>query len=373
MKKYFCALIALLMLVQSCATCASEEFSVEAKAAVLIDAISGRVLFAHNADEMLPMASTTKIMTALLALEKTSLTETVTASKRASGVMGTSIYLHEGEALTMEQMLYGLMIRSGNDAAVAIAEHIAGSSAAFADMMNARAAALAADANFVNPHGLDANGHAASALGMAYIMRAAMRNEDFRTIASTQQKVIPWIGNEFSRVLNNKNKLLKTYEGATAGKTGFTSKAGRCLVFSAEREGMELIGVVLNCPGWFNEAAKLLDYGFENYAMQTALSAGDVACEIAVSGGMTDKVIAVAATDLAAAIGNDERWQVDYDFGDGLRAPIQQGAAIGTATLTANGEVVASCSLVASKAVAEKTILSALRRIILRWVLAFQE
>ena len=175
-----------------------------AKGAVLIDAKSGRVLFGQNENERFPMASTTKIMTALLALENCSLDEEVTASENASGVPGTSIYLGVGETLTMEEMLYGLLLRSGNDAAVAIAEHVSGSVEAFAARMNARAAELDADAHFVNPHGLDADGHEASALALARIFRQAMQNGDFRRITGTKKTTIPWVGNDFSRVLEQK-------------------------------------------------------------------------------------------------------------------------------------------------------------------------
>ena len=231
------------------------------------------MLFGQNENEVLPEASCTKIMTALLALENASLDEQVTAGENAHGVEGTSIYLSEGETLSMEQMLYGLMLRSGNDAAVAIAEHVAGSVAAFAELANARAAELNADAHFVNPHGLDAEGHGASALGLARIMRQAMTLPDFRAITGTQRKIIPWVGNEYSRVLENKNRLLSSYQGATGGKTGYTSRAGRCLVFSAERDGMELIGCVLNCYSWFDTATVMLDYGFDHFRMERAHAA----------------------------------------------------------------------------------------------------
>ena len=272
-KRRILAIVAAALLALTSAR-ASEALTVAAKGAVLIDGESGRILFAQNADEMLPEASCTKIMTALVALENSALDEDVTAGKNAHGVEGTSLYLSEGETLSMEQMLYGLMLRSGNDAAVAIAEHVAGSVEDFAAMMNRKAEELNADAHFVNPHGLDAEGHRASALGLARIMRAAMQNADFRTITGTQRKVIPWVGNEYSRVLENKNRLLRDYEGATGGKTGFTSKAGRCLVFSAERDGMELIGVVLNCYSWFDTATLMLDYGFEHFRMEQALASG---------------------------------------------------------------------------------------------------
>ena len=228
--------------------------ALNAHAAVLIDGASGRLLYGYNEHRQLPMASTTKVMTALLALEGCSLQETVTASKRASGVPGTSIYLREGEQLTMEEMLLGLMLRSGNDAAVAIAEHVSGSVEAFAEKMNERAQELGAQANFITPNGLDAGGHSISALGLALVARQAMTLPDFRRIVGTQRATIRWPGNDYDRVLTNKNRLLREYEGATGIKTGFTSKAGRCLVFSAEREGMELIGVVLNCGTWFDSA-----------------------------------------------------------------------------------------------------------------------
>ena len=170
---YLAAILALAVALTP-AVQAEGGFAVAAKGAALIEARTGRVLFAQNADEMLPMASTTKIMTCLLALENSSLDETVTAGPNAYGTPGTSIYLSEGESLTMEQMLYGLMLRSGNDAAVAIAEHIAGSVEGFAELMNSRAAELGADAEYVNPHGLSARGHRASALAQTLIMREGL-------------------------------------------------------------------------------------------------------------------------------------------------------------------------------------------------------
>ncbi len=369
MKKIL-ILLALLALLAARPAHASEDFSVEAKGAVLIDASSGRVLFAQNADEAFPMASTTKIMTCLLALENSQLDEQVTAGKNAHGVEGTSIYLSEGETLTMEQMLYGLMVRSGNDAAVAIAEHISGSVDAFAQKMNKRAEELDANAHFANPHGLDAEGHRASALGLAKIMREAMQHEAFRTISSTQKKIIPWVGNEYSRVLENKNKLLKTYEGATGGKTGYTSKAGRCLVFSAERNGMSLIGVVLNCPTWFDTAAMLLDYGFENYGSKTALKRGEAAAEAAVDGGDRSVVAAVAAEELSAPLAEGETYELRYELDD-LRAPVRRGQRVGRVMMEIEGRIIDECDLVAADSIEPFGLRSALRKILRQWSLLF--
>ena len=372
MKKFICMLLAMAFLASGAASCASEGFSVAAKGAVLIDAASGRVLFGQNENARYPMASTTKIMTALLALENCALDEEVTASENANGVPGTSIYLSEGETLTMEQMLYGLLLRSGNDAAVAIAEHVSGSVEDFAALMNKRAVELDADAHYENPHGLDADGHEASALALARIFRQAMRSEDFRRITGTKQTTIPWVGNEFSRVLTNKNRLLTTYEGATGGKTGYTSDAGRCLVFSAEREGMELIGVVLSCPNWFDEAERMLDYGFENYHLETPLVSGQTACETAVWDGMAGTVTAVAETDLSAAVGNGETWRVEYDFPGGVHAPVAAEQAIGTATLYVENQPVAETKLLAAQGVERRDLASALKRLLTRWALLFQ-
>lgn len=368
MRKCFIMILALMFFTQSAA--ASEALSVNAKGAVLIDGASGRILYAKNENEKLPEASCTKIMTALLALENCALDEKVTAGKNAHGVSGTSIYLSEGETLSMEQMLYGLMLRSGNDAAVAIAEHVAGSVADFAALANARAEQLNADASFVNPHGLDAEGHRASALGLARIMRAAMQNADFRAITGTQKKIIPWVGNEYSRVLENKNRLLSSYEGATGGKTGYTSKAGRCLVFSAERDDLELIGTVLNCYTWFDTAEELLDYGFENYRMENALAEGQSAGQADVSGGDVESVDALAADSLRAAVHKGGKSRVEIDLQQ-LTAPVKKGQIIGSAALIDGDEAVASCDLIAATDVQAWGLHAAFKSLLQKWILLF--
>lgn len=347
---------------------ASEALTVAARSAVLIDAGSGRVLFGQNENAQYPMASTTKVMTTLLALENAALDETVTAGKNAAGVPGTSLYLSEGEKLSMEHMLYGLMLRSGNDAAVAVAEHIAGSVPAFADMMNARARALNADAHFVNPHGLDADGHRISALGLARIMREALKNPTFRTITGTRRKVIPWVGNEYSRVLENKNKLLSTYEGVTGGKTGYTGKAGRCLVFSAKRDGLELVGAVLNCPTWFDTATVMLDYGFENYRAQTAYESGQVVKAIPVINGTGEAVNAVAEENLAAAVRVGATVDVAVSLPPSLDAPVEAGTVLGAASIIENGETVARCDLVAERSVGRLDLREAFTRLLRGWL-----
>ena len=302
MKKRIACLLFTLLLMHPCASLA-QEIGTSARACVVIDADSGRVLLSHNAEEPLPMASTTKVMTALLALENGSLDDMVTCGPNAFGVPGTSIYLNKGETLSLHHMLYGLMLASGNDAATAIAEHIGGSIEEFCGMMTRRAAELGcSNTVFLTPHGLPQEGHYTTAHDLALIAREAMTHEVFREIVGTQRATIPWEGREYDRVLNNKNKLLSTYEGATGIKTGYTRKAGRCLVFGAEREDMRVIGVVLNCPDWFNEAARLMDETFERYEAVTMLEAGDVLATLEVSHSDGETADATLAADLTGVV-----------------------------------------------------------------------
>ena len=340
---------------------ADADLSVQAKAAILIEAGSGRVLYEQNADERLPMASTTKIMTALIAVEHCAMDEIVTAGPNASGVEGTSIYLSEGEQLTMRQMLEGLMLRSGNDAAVAIAEHIAGNVETFASLMNARAAMLGADANFVTPNGLDAAGHGASARAMALIAREAMKNDGFRELAAMQEAIIPWVDNEYSRVLRSKNRLLKEYEGATGIKTGFNRRAGRCLVFSAEREEMELIGVVMNCPDWFREAEKLLDWGFANFSRQIGAQAGEKVSGANILNGQKKSVSLCAREALTYPIGAADQWRIEVNAETELEAPVLAGDEAGYMAIIVNGQEAARTALIAEEDVPRRSLIRSVR------------
>ena len=327
----------------------AEEISTSAKACVVIDQYSGRILLEHNADTPLPMASTTKVMTALLAIERGNLDDPVTAGHNAFGVPGTSIYLSQGETLTLEQMLYGLMLASGNDAAVAIAEHIGGTVEDFCRLMTARAAELGCtNTVFLTPHGLPCEGHYTTAHDLALIAREAMTHDIFRQIVSTTRAKIPWDGRDYDRVLNNKNRLLTTYEGATGIKTGYTRKAGRCLVFGAEREGMAVIGVVLNCPDWFGEAARLMDEAFARWDAMTLLSAGEHLRTIPVEGSGGDTVDAVLTADLTALVPENALPQVEIDLPSSVAAPVHTGDALGTVRMVCQGETLCEVTLVAA-------------------------
>lgn len=338
---------AVLLLLPLCAR--GEEVATSARACVVIDQRSGQVLLSHNMDEPLPMASTTKVMTALLALEQGDLSAPVTASRNAFGVPGTSIYLSLGETLTLEQMLYGLMLASGNDAAVAIAEHIGGSVDDFCLMMTRRAQALGCtNTCFRTPHGLPCEGHYTTAHDLALIAREAMTHATFRQIVSTTRAKIPWEGRSYDRVLNNKNRLLTSYDGATGIKTGYTRKAGRCLVFGAERNSMAVIGVVLNCPDWFNEAARLMDLAFERFEPITLLTAGESLRTIPVEGSGGRTVNAVLAADLTAVVPRNALPQLVVDLPDTLTAPIRQGDVLGQAHLSWMNEPVCTADLIAA-------------------------
>ena len=219
------------------------------------------VLLSDNADARLPMASTTKIMSALIALENCKTDETVVIDKRSVGIEGSSVYLREGEKLTVEDLLYCLMLRSGNDAATALALHVAGSVEDFAEMMNIRAESMGlVNTHFVNPHGLHDDNHFTSARDLAVISATAMNNHLFANIVKTKVKTVG--EGESKRTLANKNKMLSLYDNANGVKTGYTKKSGRCLVSSATKNGVTLVCVVLNVGDTYGLSGALLDKGF---------------------------------------------------------------------------------------------------------------
>ena len=222
---------------------------------------SRRILFEKDGERNLPMASTTKILTAIIVIEDCDLNDTVVIPQAAQGVEGSSVYLRAGEEYTVEDLLYGLMLRSGNDCAVALALHHSGSIEGFAQVMNQRAVSMGAeDSLFRNPHGLEAEGHHTTARDLALIAAYAMENPTFQQIVSTKYyEKQNW---------QNKNKMLWNFEGAVGVKTGFTMHAGRCLVTSAEREGMKLVCVVLNSPQMYERTAELLEGAFSKYKMK---------------------------------------------------------------------------------------------------------
>lgn len=238
-----------------------------AKAMCVIEKDSQRVIYSKNQDEKLPMASTTKIMTAITVIQNCqNLDELIQVDDSAVGVSGTSIYLRQGEELTVEDLLYGLMLRSGNDAAVALACHISGSEKEFANLMNDMAKKIGANnSHFANPHGLDNPEHYTTAYDLALITGYALNNPIFKKIVSTKSHVIEATNKSDKRYLTNKNKLLSKLEGCCGVKTGFTSKAGRCLVSAIEQNETTYVCVVLNCGPMFEESSNLLTSASNEY------------------------------------------------------------------------------------------------------------
>lgn len=277
--------------IKSVASLVHADVSTSAKALCLIEASSGRVLAEKNSNASLPMASTTKIMTAITALDNCeNIDEVFEVSPKAIGVPGTSLYLRKGEKHSLRDLLYGLMLVSGNDASVAIGEHVSGSVEHFVDQMNFTAHRLGLKhTHFENTHGLDEDGHYTSAYDLAKIAAYALENPVFKEIVSTQNKKITSADGK-DRYLANKNKLLRTFDGAIGVKTGFTDDAGRCLVSAAERDGMRLICVVLNCGPMFEDCARLLEWGFENYKMYDLTQKVEFYPELVVEGGEKQSV-----------------------------------------------------------------------------------
>lgn len=245
---------------------ASPSISTNAYATALIDVQSGRMLYSVNGDVETRIASLTKIMTAIVAIEQGNLSDKVKVSSRAAGKEGSSIYLRAGEEITLNNLLYGLMLRSGNDAATAIAEHVGGSEAGFVFLMNQKAAELGlSNTQFRNPHGLDEEGHYSSANDLAVLTAYALKNKIFAEIVKTEYKQAPNPNERWNYSWRNKNKMLRMYEGADGVKTGYTKKAFRCLVSSATRNGQQLVAVTLNDGDDWRDHRNMLDWGFKHY------------------------------------------------------------------------------------------------------------
>lgn len=320
---------------------------VSARSAVLYQPDTDSFLFKKNENLRLPMASTTKIMTALLALENSSQTDLVIIPEEAEGVEGSSAYLRAGDILTMEELTYALLLRSANDAAVAIACHIAGDVDSFADMMNERAAALGlCDTSFKNPHGLDHGEHYTSAHDLALIAAEALKNEDFKKISSTYKK--SFYTEDSTRLYVNHNKLLKSYDGSIGMKTGYTKKSGRCLVGAAERDGLTFITVTLDAPNDWQDHKALFDFGFASLEKIELAGAGDYEYSLPVEGGKTDSVN-VRNTDTAEIITEKKEHITEEHIrlSENLTAPIYEGDILGEVVFTLDGEVCARVKLIA--------------------------
>ncbi len=322
---------------------ARAELAVSAKAAILMHADSGRVLYEKNADEHMLIASTTKIMTAIVVLEHCELDDLVEVDSRSAGIEGSSMYLKAGESYTVEDLLYGLLLVSGNDAASALALHVADSMEEFAELMNAKAAELGmTESSFKNAHGLDEEGHYSTARDMAKLAAYCMGNEDFARIAGTVSHTVG------EQTLVNHNRLLREYDGCLGLKTGYTMAAGRTLVTCAERDGARYVCVTLNDPDDWDDHKALYDWAFANYSFAEVIPAG-LSYEVPLISGA--EMTAPAETEGAAyaLIQNGESYDMELELPAFAFAPISEGDRAGRAVACSDGQEIASVRIVYSE------------------------
>lgn len=335
--------------------------AITAHAAILFENTTGTVLYGKNEHVRRSPASLTKIMTALLAFESGRMDDTVTISRRAAGLGGSSLYLKEGQQIPLRELMYGMLLRSGNDAAVAVAEHIAGSVSAFVGMMNQRADELGAtNTRFANPHGLDAHNHYSTAFDLTMLSRTALWHKDFAEIVGTvdhtyEEKGITW---------RNTNRLLWSYTGAEGIKTGTTGQAGNCLAAAASREGMQLITVVLGSANRWRDTTTLLDYAFDNFDKVVVAEKGALLAQVSLPHGKQPLAI-VPARDIEVIVSDQNSADISTQLHLApIKLPIKKGAQIGTYEVYSGTATLASIPLRAANGVGRLT----LWRMLTRWI-----
>ena len=348
-RKIFAAAAAVLAaLLVALPASAAEAPSVSAQAAVLYDPLSGAVLYEKNGGEVLPMASTTKIMTALLAFESGQADAVVEVTPEMVAVEGSSMGLAAGDRLTLGSIARGMMMASGNDGANAIALFLGGSAEGFASLMNARAAEIGMEnTRFVTPSGLDAEGHGTTAYDMALLGAEAMRCADFAETVGAVSQTVEFLSPEKTVRYDNHNRLLQLYSDCTGIKTGFTKKAGRCLVSSAERGGAQLICVTLNAPDDWNDHIALFEYGFSQLETR-AITPDGTLYAVPVVGGAASSVVCRAEGKASATLYRDAALTASVSLPRFVYAPLEAGAQVGCVNYSVNGSVVAELPIVAA-------------------------
>ena len=330
------------------------KLSVSAHSAAIYQPESNNFLYSKNAEVKMPMASTTKIMTALVALEKSELTDLVVIEENSVGIEGSSAYLRAGDKLTMEELLYALLLQSANDAATAIAYHIGGDVSGFASLMNDKAESLGLkNTHFTNPHGLDDDEHYTTAKELAIIASEAMKNDIFKSIVSTYKRTFST--EERSRTYVNHNKLLRMYDGCIGIKTGFTKKSGRCLVAAAERDGLTFISVTLDAPSDWSDHKKMFDYGFECLERITLAEPEEYCYKIPLLDAEKENII-VSNPDGESIITS----KGEHDIKKQIRmvryavAPISAGDKLGEIIFTIDGKETKRINLIANETILKK-------------------
>lgn len=315
--------------------------AISAECAILIDAQTGRVLYEKQAEEKSLIASTTKIMTALVICEQTNVLDRVKIPKEAVGIEGSSMYLKEGEVLTVQELLYGLMLQSGNDAAVALAIYCGGTVEGFTELMNDKAHRLGmTQSHFANPNGLDSPGNYSTARDMAILTAYAMQNPIFAQTVSTKTITIG------ERCLRNHNKLLWQLEGANGVKTGYTKAAGRILISSVTRMGRQLIAVTFNAPDDWQDHKTLIEDGFSRFTVQQLVRQGQTLGQLELAGGQEASVDLIAAEDFSYSLAQGERVTISLPEAGFAYAPVAEGQEAGFAHILVDGTAVAKVPLV---------------------------
>ena len=315
--------------------------AISAECAILIDAQTGRVLYEKQAEEKSLIASTTKIMTALVICEQTNVLDRVKIPKEAVGIEGSSMYLKEGEVLTVQELLYGLMLQSGNDAAVALAIYCGGTVEGFTELMNDKAHRLGmTQSHFANPNGLDSPGNYSTARDMAILTAYAMQNPIFAQTVSTKTITIG------ERCLRNHNKLLWQLEGANGVKTGYTKAAGRILISSVTRMGRQLIAVTFNAPDDWQDHKTLIEDGFSRFTVQQLVRQGQTLGQLELAGGQETSVDLIAAEDFSYSLAQGERVTISLPEAGFAYAPVAEGQEAGFAHILVDGIAVAKVPLV---------------------------
>ncbi|HAZ37528.1 MAG TPA: D-alanyl-D-alanine carboxypeptidase [Clostridiaceae bacterium] len=363
MKKLLIYLTLMSLILCNKAEAAPINPKLNCSAAVLIDQNSGRILYGKNSDKKLAMASTTKIITAIVAIEKGDLGEKVCVSKKAVSVSGSTVGLKEGEKITLEELLYGLMLCSGNDAAIAIAEHIGGSADNFVALMNDKALKMGAyNTSFKTPHGLDADMHFTTAEDLAFITAYAMKNETFSRIVSTKE-ISNGITGKFNRKYANINKFLYRIEDADGVKTGYTGNAGKCLVASIKHPYGRYICVVLNSANRWNDAASLMKYAKENYSFIKIMGRDESLKQLRVYGGDKRYLNAKINDDLYIPVKEDEvnNLKVDAFIPSAMFSPIEEDEIIGNIVVFINDVQIAKYPVYSDKKILRKNFVKPLK------------
>jgi len=366
-----CSLIAMI----SVPVFAEEAVPIKAQSAILMEASTGEILFEQNPNEHLPIASVTKVMTMLLIIEainsgKITMQDKVTASEYACSMGGSQVFLEPGEQMSVFDMLKAIAVASGNDASVAMAEHIMGSAPAFVAAMNTRAKALGMNnTNFANCNGLDEDNHYSSAKDVAIMSRELLKHEEIKQFLSI------WIDSlrDGKFGLANTNKLIRFYKGAIGIKTGSTGKAKYCLSAAATRDDLTLISVILAAPSTadrFGSASKLLDYGFANYAVVKGVTKGDSIGIVPITKGTEKGIEAVAKNDFKHLVpkGNAGKIEKQIILPETISAPVKENDKVGDLLLLINGKQIGTVDLIAKKSVNRITIGNVIVTLTKMWV-----